>query len=78
MDGMQDFAYPELQDAVSNSILNLQEGGVLEDIKSIHQPPAPTCLAATEFSETNQVSVCTKNPCSQYSCSHKAVCTVTV
>lgn len=53
----QDFPYSELQQEISSSILALQEGGVLEDIKAQHQPPPPGCLASTEFSETNQVPV---------------------
>lgn len=54
---LQDFEYPGLQEAVSSAILKLQESGVLEDIKAEHQPPTPSCLANTEFSETNQVPV---------------------
>jgi hypothetical protein len=63
---MQDFAYPNVQAAVDNALLYLQEGGVLEDIKSLHQPPTPTCLASTEFHETNQVQARFPSPCWKY------------
>ena len=59
---VQDFQYIKLQEEISSAILALQEGGVLEDIKSEHQPPPPSCLASTEFSETNQVPVRPTHP----------------
>eukprot|EP00892_Ulva_mutabilis_P006137 jgi/Ulvmu1/3896/UM018_0117.1 len=44
--------------AVSSTLLDLQEGGVLSEILEDHKPPEPQCVVeATEFSETNQVAI---------------------